>query len=220
MAGLSDFDRVRIVNLPERSDRRRQMRKQLALAGLTGANVSFSEAVRPDHAGPFTSRGMFGSFLSHKHIIDEAAAADQSVLILEDDCNFLPMAKGYQIPACDVFYGSHSQDAEEMIGAHCMGLSAAAARLASDYLVDYTSPRFVPDTRAAADPGYNPAIRPPIDGAYVWFRRAHPQLVTHFAYLTYQRPSRSDCTPSHRLDKIPVVRDVVEFGRRVREAIA
>lgn len=163
---------------------------------------------------------MLGSFLSHKRIIDEAAEANESVLILEDDCNFLPGASSYSIPPCDVFYGSHAEDADVMIGAHCMGLSAKAAKLASAYLADYMSPRFEPDPKGAAEPGYNPDMRPPIDGAYVWFRRKHPELTTHFALLTYQRPSRSDCTPSSRLDNIPVVRDVVEFGRRLRGAFA
>jgi len=92
------------------------MRKQLGVAGLTGKHVAFFDAIRPDQQGPFTSRGMFGSFLSHKQIIDEAAAADESVLILEDDCNFLAGAKDYRIPPCDIFYGSHSEDAEVMIG--------------------------------------------------------------------------------------------------------
>ena len=217
---LSDYDRVRIINLPERSDRRRQMNKQLKIAGLTGPNVSYFPAIRPDSAGLFTSRGMYGSFLSHKAIVDEAARANESVLILEDDCNFLPEARGYAIPQCNIFYGSHPEDSDVMIGAHCMGFTAETVKKVSAYLADYTSPDFAADPTAAAEIGYDPNIRPPIDGAYVWFRRAYPELETRFAFLSYQRPSRSDCTPAGRLDRIPVIRDLVEFGRRVREAIA
>lgn len=217
---LSDYDRVRIINLPERSDRRREMNKQLKIAGLTGANVAYFPAVRPDSAGPFTSRGMYGSFLSHKGVLEEAAKANESVLILEDDCNFLPAAKDYDIPPCDIFYGSHGDDADVIIGAHCMGFSADAVTKVSAYLADYTSPDFATDPIASKEVGYDPNIRPPIDGAYVWFRRAHPELATRFAFLTYQRPSRSDCTPAGTLDRIPIIRDIVEFGRRVREAIA
>ena len=217
---LSDYDRVRIVNLPERSDRRREMNKQLKIAGLTGPNVSYFPAVRPDTAGMFTSRGMHGSFLSHKRVLEEAAAANESVLILEDDCNFLPEAKDYDVPPCDIFYGSHDGDADVIIGAHCMGFTADTVKEVSAYLAEYTKLDFATDPIASTEVGYDPNIRPPIDGAYVWFRRANPELVTRFAFLTYQRASRSDCTPAGRLDRIPVIRDIVEFGRRVREAIA
>ena len=216
---LSDYDRVRIINLPERADRRREMNKQLKIAGLTGPNVAYFPAVRPDTPGMFTSRGMHGSFLSHKGVLEEAAAANESVLILEDDCNFLPEANGYEIPPCDIFYGSHDGDADMIIGAHCMGFTAETVKKVSAYLADYTKPDFATDPTASKEVGYDPNIRPPIDGAYVWFRRAHPELETRFAFLTYQRASRSDCTPAGTLDRIPVIRDIVEFGRRVREAI-
>lgn len=211
------FDRVRVISLRERKDRRRVMRRELA---KVGGSAEFFGAIRPETHGPFSSRGTYGSFLSHAAIVQEAAWNGESVLILEDDCNFLPAARDYRVPVCDVFYGSHACDADEMIGAHCMGFSARAVKLLDRYLSEYLRPDFEPDAKAAGVAGYNPRIRPPIDGAYVWFRRAHPELTTHFAMLTYQRPSRSDCTPSHALDRIPLIRDAVEMGRRVRAAFA
>ena len=207
------FDSVQVISLPERTDRRRLMRRELE---KVGGRAEFFDAIRPDDMGLFTSRGLHGSFLSHHAVLRQAAQAGRSVLILEDDCNFLPQARGYRVPSCDVFYGSHDEDGEWIVGAHCMGFSARAAQLASAYLTDYLVPEFTPDERAAKAPGFNPAIRPPIDGAYVWFRRAHPELSTHFATLTYQRPSRSDCTPTHTYDRIPFLRALAETVRSLR----
>ena len=175
---------------------------------------AFFDAIRPDDCGPFRSKGSYGNFLGHVEIIAEAARRNQSVLILEDDCNFLPAAKGYKVPECDIFYGSHAEDADTIIGSHCMGFSKRAVQALNIYLSDYLSPDFPPDPAAAKEPGFNPALRPPIDGACVWFRRAHPELTTHFALLTYQRSSRSDVTPAHLFDRIPVVRDLAELARR------
>ena len=206
------FDKIWVISLRDRPDRRRAMQRELRKAG---GQASFFDAIRPDESGPFRSRGSFGAFLSHASIIADAARKGESVLILQDDCNFLPQAKGYRVPDCDIFYGSHAEDADTIIGAHCMGFSKKAVQALDAYLSDYLSPEFRPDSRAAKEPGFNPAIRPPIDGACVWFRRAHPELTTHFALLTYQRSSRSDITPAHLFDRIPVIRDMVEVARRV-----
>lgn len=208
---FDSFDRVRIINLHERKDRRRTMMRQLSAVGGRG---QFFPATRPIDSGLFTSRGMHGSFLSHLGVISEAASADESVLILEDDCNFFPEARDYPVPECDIFYGSHSEDADMMIGAHCMGFSAKAVGLLNAYLLEYLRPEFTPDAKAAQEEGFNPGVRPPIDGAYVWFRRRHPELVTKFALLTYQRRSRSDCTPANFYDRIPVIKDIAEAFRR------
>jgi glycosyl transferase, family 25 len=214
---FSAFDRAFVINLESRSDRRRWMRRELEKVGL---KADFFPAIRPDSAGIFTSIGMHGSFLSHAAVVRAAAQSDESVLILEDDCDFLPEARTYRVPEVDIFYGSHGEDADEIIGAHCMGFSAKTVKLLDAYLQDYARPDFEPDPQAANEPHYNPSIRPPIDGAYVWFRRKHPELTTHFAKLTFQRPSRSDCTPARKVDLIPLVRDALEIGRRVKAAFA
>ena len=189
------------------------MRRELS---KVGGSAEFYDAIRPGCSGPFTSRGMYGSFLSHAAIVRSAAWNGESVMIIEDDCNFLPGAKDYQVPPCDVFYASHSGDDDELIGAHCMGFSRKAVQLLDAYLSRYLSPGFKPDPKAAELASYNPRIRPPIDGAYVWFRRAYPDLVTQFALLTYQRPSRSDCTPARAVDRVPMVRALAELARSLK----
>ncbi|MEO6716867.1 MAG: hypothetical protein ABIM50_06415, partial [Novosphingobium sp.] len=88
---LDCFDRIRVINLAERRDRRRDMARELAAIGLANdPRVSFFPAIRPENAGDFTSVGARGVYLGQLAILREAAAANESVLILEDDCTFAP----------------------------------------------------------------------------------------------------------------------------------
>jgi glycosyl transferase family 25 len=201
------FDRVRVVSLPVRQDRRRSIARQ-----LKGFTFEFFDAYRVSEPGPFYKAGSFGAYLSHLQILGEAALRDESVLILQDDCVFRPDAYEYQVPPCDIFYGSHGADEDCLIGAHCMGFSASAAKLAKDYLLKLLDPAFPADPVAQGEPGFDPMIRPPIDGALVWFRRAHPELKTAFALLADQRRSKSDVSPG-ALDRVPVVREAARFTR-------
>lgn len=84
------FDRIYIVNLPERTDRRREMEDQLVKVGLGGhPRVMFFPAIRPNAAGEFPSIGARGCFSSHLAILQDAAQQGlQRILILEDDLDF------------------------------------------------------------------------------------------------------------------------------------
>lgn len=204
------FDRIRIVNLPYRRDRRAQMEGELRRLGLAGdPRVSFFNAVRPDDRGDFTSIGARGVYASQRRILDDAARAGQSVLILEDDCDFAPGAASYNPgEGWDILYGGYeaSDPADlpnsDIVGAHMMGFSARGVRLVSEYLRDlrYTG------------------IHPPIDGAYVWFRRAHPEVPTHFARppLARQRPSRTDIADLAFYDRWSGARQLAQFARRAK----
>lgn len=201
------FDRIRVVSLPDREDRRRSIARQ-----LKHVRFEFFDAYRVSKPGPFHKTGSFGAFLSHLQILGEAALRDEGVLILQDDCIFRPIAFDYQVPPCDIFYGSHEAEQDLLIGAHCMGFSANAAKLAKDYLLKLLDPTFPADPAARMEPGFDPSVRPPIDGALVWFRRAHPHLKTEFALLADQRRSRSDVSPG-RIDRLPVFREAARITR-------
>ena len=221
---FNSFDRIRIVNLPHRKDRRAEMERELRRIGLEREpRVAFFPAVATAEKGPFWRPGDNGCFLSHFSILKEAAEAGDSVLILEDDCDFLvPQVLEFEMPdSWDVFYGGDlaasnpdNLDDSEIIGSHFMGFSSRAAKAAAKYLTDYLEPDFPPDPRAAAEPGFNPAIRPSIDGAYVWFRRAHPELVTVFSMVGIQRPSRTDIGQLKWFDRTPGVRELAELARK------
>lgn len=207
---------IRVVSLPERLDRRREMRKEMARVGL---DFEFFDAIRTPDAGMFLRPGSHGCFLSHRQLLNMAASKGQGIFILQDDCVFT--VDRVEIPDCDIFYGGfHASDPanpmeSDIVGAHCMAFSPLAAKLASEYLVDYLDPDFAADPRASKQPDYNPNIRPPIDGALVWFRRRHPALTTIFHKISDQRASSSDVTPG-RIDTVPVLRTAAALARRLK----
>ena len=218
------FDRIRVVSLPQRKDRRAEMLAQFAKIGLHGdARIAFFDALSFSDAGPFLRRGSPGTFSRGIPLLREAAEAREALLIFEDDCDFrIPQILEYEMPAeWDIFYGGFtaSQPGEpansQIIGSHFMGFSPRAAKAAAEYLTAYLEPDFPPDIRAASEPGFNPAIKPPIDGAFVWFRRSRPDLVTVFADLGFQRSSRTDVGAKKWFDRIIGVRELAGLARRI-----
>jgi glycosyl transferase family 25 len=207
---FAGFDRIRIVNLPSRPDRRAEMMRELRRIGLEGdSRVQFVDGVIVENKAPWRALGEKGVFFAQLGIVSDAADAGESVLILEDDVDFTPDARSWgRSPECDIAYGGyfaadtgdlHSSD---IIGAHCIGFSARAAQALAPFLrtlLDHESP-------------------PPIDGAYVWFRRQHPDFRTEFAepVVAVQRPSRSDITPGSRFDHVAALRGPLGSARRFK----
>lgn len=210
---LDRFDRIRVINLVERHDRLRDMEHELAAIGLANdPRVAYFPAIRPADAGDFTSVGARGVYLGQLAILREAAAANEAVLILEDDCAFSPAARDYPTDGeWDIFYGGYEAAKpddlanSDIIGAHMMGFTAPAAKALVAWLDALT---------------YE-GIHPPIDAAYIWFRRANPEVATHFAVppLAHQRASRSDIAP-RLFDRLPGLREVAELARRIRRRLA
>ena len=228
MTLFDSFDRVRVVNLPHRKDRRSEMNAQFAKVGIAGdPRIQFFEALSFPDPGPFRRRGSHGNFRSRIPLLREAGEAGQSILIFEDDCDFLfPQVLEFEMPAeWDIFYGGYvaSNPADphnsDIIGSHFMGFSPRAAKAAADYLTAYLEPDFPPDPGAAMEPGFDPAVKPSIDGALVWFRRSRPDLVTVFAQLGFQRSSRTDVGEQKWFDRVPVVRGLVGLARRIMRRV-
>lgn len=209
MTVFDHFDRIRIINLPQRADRRREMAAELERLGLTDdPKITYFPAIRPADAGRFTSIGARGVYESQKAILREAAQANQSVLILEDDCDFVAGAQSYKLSGkWAIFYGGHNAadpddlQNSDIMGAHMMGFSRDGAKAVSDYLEHLV---------------YD-GIHPPIDAAYVWFRRAYPEVPTLFAVppLAGQRASRSDIADLKWYDRWPAIRQIANFLRTV-----
>ena len=57
-----------------------------------------------------------------------------------------------------------------------------------------------------------------VDGAYCWFRHAHPHFRTLLAVpeLGYQRSSRTDIHDLRWFDRVPVAREAVAWLRQWR----
>jgi hypothetical protein len=232
---LDTFDRVRIINLKHRQDRRREMTAELARLGLApGGQIDFHEAFRPEDAGGFPSIGARGCFGSHLSILQEARADGvQRLLILEDDLDFAPDVETLMPRALgalaaqpwSIFYAGYERYAgqpeqgpihdaapeQRIRTTHFLAFSAPAIALAVPYLEHML-------TREPGDPAGGPMH---VDGAYSWLRRDHPELSTWLALpeLGHQRPSRTDIHDLKLIDRTPLLREAAALLRRIRRNI-
>jgi glycosyl transferase family 25 len=230
---LEAFQRVYIINLASRIDRRREMAEQLQRVGLDidSPLVHVFDAVRPADAGPFPSIGAHGCFMSHLGVLRDATRAGlDRILILEDDLNFSAdfPARAPQVFArlaaqeWAMFYGGWEFKSPRPQGAGSVEIDATADVQTAHFLA-FRGPAIAAMhayleamlTRDAGDPLGGPMH---VDGAYCWFRRAHPQYRTFVALpeLGYQRSSRTDIHALRWIDRAPGVRQVVAALRRVR----
>ncbi len=230
---LDTFARIRIINLPERTDRHRETTAELARLGIAvdGDKVAFYAAQRFGDPGGFRNIGARGCFDSHLKILEAAADLDGPLLILEDDADFAGTIETILPTAMDslnqrdwsVFYGFgdlptgadataglFEQAPETGIGTtHCIGFTPDGVTLAIPYL----------QAMLARPPGSPDGGPMDVDGAYCWFRRAHPQLQTWCTYpsIATQRPSRTDITPG-LIDRLPIARQAMSLLRMVKRA--
>jgi glycosyl transferase family 25 len=197
---MQTYDRVRIVNLATRADRRREISDELRRIGLAGdSKVSFFPAVSPDVPDPWRSRGERGCYLSHLSILKEANAAGQSVLILEDDCDFTDAAFDSDWGrGSDIFYGGFGASdyanlhTSMVQGSHCMGFSAAVLPSLVAFLEHHSD---------------------------VHFRKAHPEVNVAFALpqVAVQRQSPSDIAVG-RFDRSPVLAFLARIVRKLNRS--
>ncbi len=232
---IGELGPIRIINLPYRTDRRAQIRAELAGMGLSlgDGDVQLFPAFRPRKMGGFSSIGARGCFLSHLGVLRQAMSENTpSVLILEDDACFprkaremLPMVlDGLARTQWSIFYGGYRIDGvlEQkqpgavpvppqlgLITAHCIALRRAAIERIVPYLEAMLA-------RAPGSPDGGPMH---VDGAYSWFRRANPDLVTLAAVpqVAHQRASRTDIHRLRLFDRMPVVRDIAQGLRYLRQ---
>ena len=229
---MDSFDAIYIINLPTRPDRKAEMIEQLRGAGIDpgSAMVKFFDAVRPADAGDFPSLGARGCFLSHVGVLKSAmAAGHRRVLVLEDDANFVkdfprrfePVAAALESrewgmaylgalavkPPCQVTPPLESIPAtSSVMGTHMFAVAGPAI----PQIIAYFEAML---RRSAGDPQGGPMH---VDGAYSWFRKSHPAMVTLLCEpaLGYQRPSRTDVHQTKWFDRTPIVRDLVAVLRR------
>lgn len=200
---FDDYQRIRIINLPEREDRRREMRQELKRIGLNqDPRVKFFPAIRPADEGPFRAIGVHGVYLSHLAVLKEAAAAGESVLILEDDCDFTA-AVGNPRPRSDLLWGGYVLFPAHIEGAHCMGFSAAITRRVATYLDELLKSGPID-----------------VDGAYIWFCRDHPDVVVDAPNpnIAVQRPSYSDIAGRRGLDRLGWAKPLINVARKIKRA--
>jgi len=227
------FDRIAIINLPERSDRRSQVAAELAQCGLSleAPGVSLFRAIRPEGPGDFPSLGARGAYLSHLAVL-RAARADgiRRLLVLEDDLvieRSLDAALPHLAPVLagddwDIAYLGHLDPREGAVPAfvttdapqQCLHFVAINVRCL-DALIDYLEACLL---RPAGHPDGG-AMH--VDGAISMFRARHPACRTLLALpsLGRQRPSRSDITDNRWYDRSRLLRGFVAVARALKHRL-
>ena len=231
------FGRVVVINLAPRVDRREEMAEQLGSIGLRfdAPNVQLFEASKPQHAAGFESVGAHGCFRSHLTVLRQAR--DQgvsSVLILEDDLNFCErfharfetLANFLKNESWGILYGSFFvNEPLKHSGLPCVqarpqvliGTTAFLA-ISGQHLPALVSYLEAMLTRPPGDPQGGPMH---IDGAYCWFRQAHPEVVTWLCNpsLGFQRASKTDVHSLRWFDRIAWLAWLIAMVRRLRNRL-
>lgn len=229
--GIFDyFDRVRIINLPKRSDRRNETIQEFSRHQFPIGNgvVDFFPAFSPVNADGFPNAGVRGCYLSHKQVIDDALRDRLSnVLILEDDICFTKLIGGLsesiiqELSALDwdIAYFGHSFEAKEStpfwklateptIRAHFYAVNRKALPILSKFLSELL-------TRPTGHPDGGPMH---YDGALNTFREQNPDINVYFYTLNlgYQRPSKTDLHDTSFYDNAPLLRPIMWVMRKVK----
>lgn len=229
---LDNFDGIFVINLPARADRRQEIDRQLQRVGLSlkHPQVVLFPAVRPDAPCGFPTIGTRGCFLSHLGVLHMAQAKGmRNILILEDDCDFSKdvvamspyLMAGLQKLDWSFFYGGalnsfESQPAQlgletvqpnsGLMGAHCFALRGDVIPQLAAYL----------EAMLKRPPGSPQGGPMHVDGAYSWFRKDHPELITLIAVpeLAFQRSSATDIHARRWYDRWPLVSYLTAVLRR------
>ncbi|WP_170606114.1 glycosyltransferase family 25 protein [Ruegeria arenilitoris] len=232
---LELFERIYVINLPYRTDRKRQIEKQLNKLSLSFSDkeVILFEAVRPESEGKWPTVGARGCFMSHVKLLKNAKKMNyRSILILEDDADWSDSFLSNSNAVVDElsslkFDYLHGGDTvgktnprfkslspnEEVGLTHFVGLSRKAIYGLVPYL----------ETMAEREAGHPLGGPMHVDGAYNWFRKDHPDIQSILAVpsIAEQRPSRTDVHALHWTDRAPVLsslknalRPLVNFYRK------
>jgi glycosyl transferase family 25 len=227
---FASFDRIRIINLPSRVDRKRAVTRDLATLGekIDGHRTAFHPALRPDDRGGFDSIGTRGCFLSHLAVLREARLDGvSSLLILEDDVAFSSseiarmgaLFENLRSSSWEIFYGgspvrSRATPISRICPTEAVSLThfMAFTKRAIERLVPYLEAML---ERPAGSLEGGPMH---VDGAYSWFRASCPELPALAATppIAHQRASRTDIHDRQGFDHLPLLRHLLVPARAVK----
>ena len=227
------FDRIYIVNLPSRSDRRKWIIGELKRVGLelTPGKIEIFPAVRPDHPGGFTSIGARGCFLSHLEILRKAQQDGlANVLVMEDDLAISKLFKIYQGSLGERLQGSswgflylgHVHPFEKQLDQGFSLESFTGPLLTTHFYA--VNGRIIPELIEFLEqilerpPGHPDGGPMHVDGAYSRFREKYAtDVLTLVASpsLGSQASSRSDITTSW-VDQAFILKNLSDAVRKVK----
>jgi glycosyl transferase, family 25 len=225
------FDRIYVINLPERKDRLREITRELKSLGMSFSDptVRLLSATRPREALGFPSPAVRGCFLSHFAILRQARADGlNSVLIMEDDLAISPafvnsckrLSHEIEASPWGFIYFGHQEETPEPRVRQLVPFSGpiitshfyAVRGTIFDRFIDFLQ---AVQLRPPGDPLGGPMH---YDGALSTFRAANPDILTLIAQpsLGLQRSSRSDIH-GHWYDKVAGAQEAAAMARRVRQ---
>jgi glycosyl transferase, family 25 len=232
----SVFDAIYLINLRERTDRRRELEAELRSVGLLPGDpkLVWLNAVRPETSGGFPNIGAYGCFLSHLSCLQAACASKHDrILILEDDACFPRSAVSrlqdvlirLKSSEWQVWYGGHFfagnnpprspgwgtliDGTVEIQQAHCIGFHGTATIDSLRKFLELILTR--PAGHSEAGPMH-------ADGAYNVWRSLNPGAVTRATIpeICIQRASRSDIATIGMVDRYAVTRLIARPLRKLR----
>jgi len=236
---FEDFAEVYLINLPERTDRLKAVRRELSRIGWNlGRNgVKVFPARRFTDRGTFPNVGARGTFFSHLGCLEDAhGRSSKNVLLLEDDIAFtssLPLLMDSVLNqlnsrSWDFCYLGHEQTGS-ILNANRSTRTVKLVPHRGDIIQSHfllinrrVVGRLISHLRRVAagtegDQEYGPM---PVDGAYNILRRGiDVETLIADPKLGWQRPSRSDITPK-RFDSWRALRPAVSAIRDVRYVIS
>lgn len=214
------FDRIYIVNLLGRPDRRDEMLEDLRLAGVP-ADVAvkwFYLSIPPDGLAGFPSLGAHGCFMSHLAILRDARKHGyKRILVMEDDLSFTDFFLDHQPEVVaalnetdwDFIHLGHVLTlrprqhfklipADPKLLLQCTHFLAIRDTIIPD-LVDFL------EAILSRPPGHPDGGPMHVDGAFCTYRAANPGCRTFYAHpnLGGQRSSHSDVTPAFSFETYP-----------------
>jgi glycosyl transferase, family 25 len=229
---LDYFDRLAIVHLPDREDRLRALTKELARCGV---DINSPKVVMPDPPMPkspngFLSRGVYGSYLSHLEIIEQAYRDGlETVWVLEDDAIFSKRFRNQQQQvAADLrdhdwdlcFIGHSVYDSLpesptgllRFSGPFLWAHSYAVHRRIMPRLIEYLR------LNEARENGHPDGGKMYIDAAFFFFRQQNPDVVCVVSSpcLSVQKGSPSSLNP-HGYEKYSGALFLMNLGRAMRD---
>jgi glycosyl transferase family 25 len=227
------FDRISVIHLPDRKDRFDSLSNEFRNLGIDirHPKIEIPYAPRPADSNGFTSRGVYGNFLSHLEILRRARDEGlRAVWVLEDDAIFSRrMCRTQEIvmdrinqDEWDLCFFGHSLDEElavlptglvkppaDFIWAHCYAVHARVL------------PRIVAflERSLTLPAGHPEGGRMYIDAAFTLFRRLNPDVVALVSNpaLSIQKGCYSSLGERRWYDKVGVIRPVASAARSMRD---
>jgi glycosyl transferase family 25 len=230
---LDYFDRLAIINLPDRDDRRRALTKELSRIGIDidSPKVTIPNPPMPKTPNGFVSRGVYGSYLSHVEIIEKAYRDGlETVWVLEDDAIFSRKFRSEQQQLIasrlhdhewDLCFIGHTVHKElpdsptgllRFSGPFIWAHSYAVHRRIMPRLIEYLR---LNEQREAGHPDGGKMY---IDAAFFFFRQQNPDAICIVSSpcLSVQKGSPSSLNPSG-YDRYSGSRFLVNLARAMRD---